>query len=526
MTARRLDAGGAIERTRTLHFSWDGARLSGFPGDTLASALLANNVRIVGRSFKYHRPRGIFGAWAEEPNAIVDVVRGDVQEPDARATTVELCDGLAARGVNARPDVAHDRYGAIDRLHRFLPAGFYYKTFFPNWHRYEPRIRAMAGLGRVATVPDTRRFEARNAACDVLVVGAGPAGLAAARAASSVGLSVILADDRFVPGGSLRWSAAEIDGRPAADWAVATAAALAAQGVRVLARTTVFGAYDHTAFGLLERRAAAAPGWAEERLWTVRAQRVVLATGAIERPLVFPDNDRPGVMSASAVLQYLRLYAVLPGERAVVATNNDSAYEVAVALRRAGAEVVLADARAQAPPVARAATEAGVRVLAGSTVLGTIGRAAVRLVDLGPVGARSAREATLRVAADLVAVSGGWSPAVHLHSQAGGKLRWDDALAAFVPASPRPDQHLAGGETLAAALASGHEAGCAAARMLGRACAPAAPRTAPAEPAGTAAPALARGDQGRAAMGRSAERRDGRRTSHWRRARTTAPSST
>ncbi len=482
MTARRLDAAGVIDRARALQFSWDGRPLTGFVGDTLASALLANNVRIVGRSFKYHRPRGIFGAWAEEPNAIVDVENGDSQEPDARATVVELREGMAARGVNARPDVAHDRYAAIDWLHRFLPAGFYYKTFFPDWHRYEPRIRAMAGLGRVATTPDARRFETRSAACDLLVVGAGAAGLAAARAASGAGLSVILADDRIAPGGSLRWRDGMIDDQPAAAWAAATAEALAAQGVRVMPHTTVFGAYDHTTFGLLERRSTAAVGWSEDRLWHVRARRAVLATGAIERPLVFPDNDRPGVMSADAVLQYLRLYAVLPGTRAVVATNNDSAYAVAVALRLAGAEVTIAEARADIPPAARAAFDRDIRVLAGSTVLGVIGRDGVRMVDLGPADARSAREATLRVAADLVAISGGWSPAVHLHSQSGGKLRWDAATAAFVPVAPRPDHDLAGGADLAAALVSGHEAGCAAARMLDRACTLAPPRAEPTAP--------------------------------------------
>ena len=479
MSARRLAAGGtAIDRGRKLWFSWDGAALTGFAGDTLAAALLASGVRIVGRSFKYHRPRGVFGAWVEEPNAIVDLALGEAREPDARATTVELREGLAARGVNARPTVARDTLGALDLAHPFLPAGFYYKTFFPDWHRYEPRIRAMAGLGEAPTTPDPRRFEARNAACDVLVVGAGAAGIAAARAAASAGLSVMLADDRFAPGGALRWEDAEIAGQPAAAWAGATVSALAAQGVWVIPRTTVFGAYDHTAFGLLERRAAAAPGWAEERLWTVRARRVVLATGAIERPLVFPHNDRPGVMLASAVLQYLRLYAVLCGESAVVATNNDSAYAVAIALRQAGAAVVLADVRAQAPPAARAATDAGVRVLAGTMVLGTIGRDGVRLVDLGPADARSPREATMRVAADLVAVSGGWSPAVHLHSQAGGKLRWDDAQAAFVPAAPRPDQHLAWAAETPSALAAGHAAGRAAAESLGGVAGIEAPRAA------------------------------------------------
>ena len=472
MTARRLAEGGRIDRARSLPFTWQGARLSGYAGDTLASALLANGVRVVGRSFKYHRPRGIYGAWVEEPNAILDVASGDQHDPNARATTVELCAGMAARGVNARPDVERDAYGAIDLLHRFLPAGFYYKTFFPDWHRYEPRIREMAGLGRMREIADTRHFETRNARCDLLVVGGGPAGLAAARAAASVGLDVILADDRATWGGSLASSAECIDGQPAADWAQAAAVALAHQGVRTMPRTTVFGAYDHNAFGLLESRVAAADGWATERLWSVRARQVVLATGAFERPLVFPDNDRPGVMSASAVLHYLRQYAVLAGDSVVVATNNDSAYEVAVALCRAGAAVTLADVRPASSPVARIAREAGVRVLPGSVVLGTVGRDGVRLVDLGPADAISPRAATMRVSASVVAVSGGWSPAVHLHSQGGGKLRWDAGLAAFLPTVARPGQHpagaMTGADSLFACLVSGHDAGSAAAAALGR----------------------------------------------------------
>jgi len=482
MTARRLHEGGRIDRVRRLHFTWDGAACHGFAGDTLASALLAANVGVVGRSFKYHRPRGIYGAWTEEPNAIADVRCGGVHEPDARATMVELRGGLAARSVNAEPSAARDRYGAIDLAHPFLPAGFYYKIFFRNWHRYEPRIRAMAGLGRAETAPDTRHFEARSAQCDMLVVGAGPAGLAAARAAASAGLAVILADDRFAPGGSLLWHDALIDDRPGAAWAEATAATLAAQGVRVMPRTTVFGAYDHGAFGLLERRVQAAQGWAEDRLWHVRARQAVFAPGAIERPLVFPDNDRPGVMSADAVLQYLRLYGVLAGESIVVATNNDSAYTVARALRAAGALVTLADARTEAPPAARAASEEGVRVLLGSAVLGTIGREGVTLVDLGPPDATSRRAATMRVPADLVALSGGWSPSVHLHSQSGGKLRWDEGRAAFLPVAPRPGQGFVDAADLPAALADGHAAGVAAARALGRSVELAAPRTPPSVP--------------------------------------------
>jgi sarcosine oxidase, subunit alpha len=487
MTARRVDGLGRIDRGVTVPFTWQGRKLNGNAGDTLASALLANGVKIVGRSFKYHRPRGIVGAWVDEPNAILDVAWNDSHDPNARATTVELRAGMQARGVNARPDVERDSYRRIDLLHRFLPAGFYYKTFFPHWERYEPRIREMAGLGRVRDTADTRRFETLQAKCDVLVAGGGPAGLAAARAAASAGLSVILADDRFVPGGSLLWSDRHVDEQPAARWVAAAVADLVAQGVQVLPRTTVFGAYDHNAFGLLERRASAAVGWAEDRVWTVRARQFVLAAGAFERPLVFPDNDRPGVMSADAMLQYLRIYGVLAADNIVVTTNNDSAYHAAIALRRAGASVTLADVRTDLPAIAAAAQEIGVRVAPRCVVLRTLGQDGVQLVDLGPADATSARAATLRVPASAVAVSGGWSPAVHLHSQAGGKLRWDGARAEFLPATARPNQHLAGAvagaDNLADCLSSGHAAGIAAAAALGRNACVAAPYAEPEAPA-------------------------------------------
>ncbi len=433
-----------------LRFTWNGRALSGFAGDTIASALLANDVKIVARSFKYHRPRGLFAAWVDEPNAVVDVCWNGQHDPNARATLVALRDGMVITGVNGFPSVDRDVAASLDLLHRFLPAGFYYKSFMvPSWHYYEPRIRAMAGLGRVGEATETRSFETRNARSDVLVIGAGPAGLAAAKAARATGASVLLVDDRAALGGSLLWDTATIDDVPAHAWATAAIA-----GVRVLSRTTVFGAYDQGSFALLEDRAEAPEGWAAPRLWVVRAKRVIFATGAIERPLVFPDNDRPGIMAASAVLGYLRQYGVLAGRQVIVATNNDSAYGVAEALRDAGAAVEIADARDDAPAIQ------GIKVRSATVPLGTGGRGGLAWVDLGPRDG-SRRD---RVPADLLAVSGGWSPAVHLFSQAGGALQWDADLAAFVPM--QAGQLVAGSVTgaadLATCLAQGHAAGLAA----------------------------------------------------------------
>ena len=468
----RLPTGGRIDRGKPLAFTWDGQAMTGYAGDSIASALLANGVKIVARSFKYHRPRGIWGAWVDEPNAVVDVVWRGQHDPNARATLLELRDGMAVRGVNAFPSVGFDLFGGIDLFSRFLPAGFYYKTFkWPNWQRYEPRIRAMAGLGRVGETHDTRAYETRHAKCDLLIIGGGPAGLAALRAASAAGLSVLLADDQPALGGSLLTDPAEIDGADGLAWAAGIA-----RGGQVLSRTTVFGAYDHGSYGLLELRDGAAEGWGGARLWVVRAAKVIFATGVIERPLVFPDNDRPGIMSADAVRRYLRGQAVLPGRNVIVATNNDSAYDTAHALRAAGASVLVADARAAPGPIGD-----GLRVLPATVPLGTGGRRGLAWVDLGPLDG-SRRE---RVPADLLAVSGGWSPSVHLFSQSGGALRWDEELAAFLPeAGANLAGSVTGAADLATCLAQGHAAGRAAAGGGDLA----APRTPPAPVAGKLLP--------------------------------------
>ena len=326
----------------------------GYPGDTLASALLANGLRFVARSFKYHRPRGIVAAgWRN--NAVVQLEAGPYSVPNARATEIELYQGLTASSVNAEPSLERDRLAINQRLARFLPAGFYYKTFmWPRrlWPRYEARIRAAAGLGSAPDARDAERYDKRYAHCDVLVVGGGPAGLAAADAAAATGARVILVDEQRELGGSLLSCPAEIDGEPALRWAGRIEAGLRQRpDVRILTRSTAFGYQDHNLVTVAQRLTDHLPvrmrAGSRELLWKIRAGRVILATGAHERPLVFGNNDLPGVMLASAVSAYIHRYGVLPGRDAVLFTNNDRAYQAAIDLADCGARVVVVDARAR-----------------------------------------------------------------------------------------------------------------------------------------------------------------------------------
>ena len=340
----RTPSGGRIRRDQPIRFMFDGRSFDGYAGDTLASALLAHGVHLVGRSFKYHRPRGIMSAGSEEPNALVTIDRGDGRiTPNLRATAVELYDGLTARTQNAWPSVRFDLGAVAGALSPLLSAGFYYKTFmWPTsfWRRlYEPAIRAAAGLGKAPTAADPDRYLHRYAHCDVLVVGAGPAGLAAAAAANARGDRVILCDEQAEPGGSLLARPdVRIDGSAAADWIAG-----ALDGSTVLTRTTAFGWYPDNMIALTERvtdhLARPALHLPRERLWLIRAKRVVIAAGAIERPAVFPGNDRPGIMLAGAAHTYLHRYGVLPGRRIVVAASHDSAWFAAFAMAAAGATV-------------------------------------------------------------------------------------------------------------------------------------------------------------------------------------------
>ncbi len=447
----RLAEGGVIDRTRPLTFSFNGRRLTGYSGDTLASALLANGVHLVGRSFKYHRPRGILTAGTEEPNALVQLEAGNRSIPNLRATRIELYNGLSAASVNCWPGVRFDAGALIDAVHRLVPAGFYYKTFMwpqGGWHVYERLIRRMAGMGRAPEGADPDRYERTNAHCDVLIIGAGPAGLAAAVTAGRSGARVILADERGQPGGSLPDVAADGD-VTGTSWLGDTIAELQSMtNVRMFTRTTVTGYFDHNFLIAVERvtdhLGPGAPAHLpRQRLWRIRTSRVVLATGALERPLVFANNDRPGVMLAGSARAYVNRFAVLPGRRAVVVTNNDSAYEAALDLHRNGVEIAtIADLRAEpVGPTAEAAAAAGLNILRGHAVVGTNGRRRVRAVHVSGIGLDGSLTGPVRALhCDLVLMSGGWSPAVHLFSQSGGKLRYDKMLGAFLPDGSR--QHV------------------------------------------------------------------------------------
>ena len=475
----RTASGGRIDRTKPLHFTFDGKRYPAFAGDTLASGLLANGVHLVGRSFKYHRPRGILAAGSEEPNALVTVSRDAARvTPNLRATQVELYDGLTAISQNRWPSLQFDAGQVNDLLSPFFPAGFYYKTFM--WPRqawkslYEPVIRRAAGLGEAPTLPDPDKYAQRYAHCDVLVVGSGPAGLAAALAAAQSGARVMLCDEQPEFGGSLLGdSAATIEGEPALAWVAKSIASLRANPrVVLLARTTAFGYFPHNLLGLNERLtehlAQPTAGQPRERLWQVRAAAVVIAAGAIERPLVFPGNDRPGILLAGAGQTYLNRYGVRVGSRAVIVTAADGAYQTALDLHAAGVLVAaIADVRQIAGgELPEAARKAGIEVIPASTVLGTDGALRVSRISLGKVENGVVR-AGQKFNVDVVLMSGGFTPSVHLFSQSRGTLDWSDNLKSFVPGKSAENERSAGAcrgiYDLEDALADGWSAGAAAA---------------------------------------------------------------
>jgi sarcosine oxidase subunit alpha len=465
----RIAGGTLTDRSEPLAFRFNGRPLQGLRGDTLASALLANGVHLVGRSWKYHRPRGIVAAGVEEPNALVQLEQGARSIPNARATEIELYSGLAASSVNCYPGPERDWMSLAGVVAGLLPAGFYYKTFmWPGrwWPAYERWIRRAAGLGRAPEAADPDIYERLYAHCDVLVVGGGPAGLSAALGAARRGARVILADERARLGGSLHASVQTIAGVPARQWLQRTVVELAGSPeVTLLERSTVFGYHDYNELTVVQRCTDHLPVEARsgprERLWKVRARQVVLATGAHERPLVFRNNDRPGVMLAQAVSTYLHAYGVRCGSRAVVFTNNDSAYRTALDLHLAGVPVAaVVDSRAGGAGAGRDEARAlGIEIIEGAVVTDTVGTLRLRGVHVMRFDGRSLQGDTRTFACDLLAVSGGFSPVVHLHAQSGGRPRWDETACCFVPGSPIQAERSAGAGNGAVGLAHALEQG-------------------------------------------------------------------
>ncbi|MFT6024688.1 MAG: heterotetrameric sarcosine oxidase alpha subunit [Ascidiaceihabitans sp.] len=464
--------GGQIDRTQTLNFTFDGKTYQGHGGDTLASALLANNVRLMGRSFKYHRPRGPLTAGSEEPNAMVELRTGARQEPNTRATTAELFEGLSAQSQNRWPSLKFDAMAINDRFSNFLTAGFYYKTFmWPKafWEKvYEPIIRKAAGLGSLSMQADPDSYDKGFRHCDLLIIGAGPSGLMAALTAGRSGAEVILADEDFALGGRLNSETFAINDTSSNIWVQASIAELAAlPNVRMMPRTTVIGAFDHGIYGALERvsdhLAEPAAGKPRQILWRIYASKTILAAGATERPIAFENNDRPGIMLASAIRSYVNRWAATPAQRIAIFTNNDDGHRTAADLYAAGVKIAaVVDTRADAP------RSHDYEVLQGAQVIDTKGRLGLTFADV-----KLADGSVRTLECGALGVSGGWNPNVHMTCHQRGRPTWDDNLAAFVPGGTLPPGMTVTGAAVGemsthGALKSGAQAAKSALSLKGR----------------------------------------------------------
>ena len=440
----RLDQGGLINRNKKISFTFNGKKYFGYEGDTLASALLANGVHLVGRSFKYHRPRGFFGAGVDEPYAIVQMNRNNEVDPNVRATEQELFEGLEAKSVNCWPNVNFD-IGAINNfLNKFFPAGFYYKTFmWPKsfWYKiYEPIIRKAAGFGAASIKHDKERYEHKYEYCDLLIAGTGPSGLASAYAAAKNGAKVILAEDKSRYGGSLLTSEVTIGNQSGQEWAEQIISELKSMpNVIVKNRSQVFGYYDHNMLVMSERVSDHLPKTdkytPKQRLWYIRAEEVVISSGSIERPLVFGNNDAPGVMLSSAAKEYLKIYGVLVGKKPIIFTNNDSGYETAIEFKKNGVDPIVLDTRKDPnSEIIKEAKELNINIKFSYVVVAAKGYKKVKSADIAKISDDKKVLSNIEnIKCDCICVSGFWTPTIHLASQSGNKTKFNEEIDAFVP---------------------------------------------------------------------------------------------
>ena len=451
----RLESGGLINRDKKISFKFNGKNYYGYEGDTLASALIANGVHLIGRSFKYHRPRGFFGAGVDEPYAIVQLYRNGETEPNIKATEQELFEGLEAKSVNCWPSVNFD-VGAINNfLKIFLPAGFYYKTFmWPKsfWYKiYEPFIRKAAGLGTASIKHDKERYEHKYEYCDVLITGSGPSGLASAYSAAKNGAKVILAEDKSRFGGTLLTSEVNIGNQSGKEWADSIISELKEMpNVTVKNRSQVFGYYDHNMLVMSERISDHLPKTKKyhpkQRLWYVRAKEVLISSGSIERPIVFGNNDTPGVMLSSAAKEYMKVYGVLVGKKPLVFTNNDSGYETAIEFKKNGIDPIILDTRKEPQSeIIEDAKNMNINIKNSYVVVAAQGYKKVKSADVAKISDNKEELGSIEnIECDCICVSGFWTPTIHLASQSGNKTKFNEDIDAFVPGISKQNEKTLG----------------------------------------------------------------------------------
>ena len=451
----RLEKEGLINRSKKISFKFNGKSFFGYEGDTLASALIANGVHLVGRSFKYHRPRGFFGAGVDDPYALVQLIRNNESIPNVKATEQELFEGLEAKSVNCWPNVNFDIGGINNFLRIFLPAGFYYKTFmWPKsfWYKiYEPFIRKAAGFGVVSHEPDKERYEHKYEYCDLLITGSGPSGLASAYSAAKNGAKVILAEDKPRFGGSLLTSDVNIGNESGKEWADKIITELKSMpNVVVKNRAQVFGYYDHNMLVMSERLTEHLPKsdkfTPKQKLWYIRAKEVVISSGSIERPLVFGNNDTPGVLLSSAAKEYMKVYGVLVGKKPIIFTNNDSAYETAIEFKKNGVDPIVLDSRKElSSDLIKEAKSLGINIKFEYVVVNANGYRKVKSADIAKI---SDDKTTLgkieNIVCDCICVSGFWTPTIHLASQSGGKTKFNEEIDAFIPSESKQNETTVG----------------------------------------------------------------------------------